>query len=352
MTSVFGKNFLLLGVLVFSACTGSKRDNGFSVTLKSRQGEPLTQVGNVTFTVEELREDFLERQGSFKGAPNLNTDKTRSEYIENQVTQEAMFQEAVALGYLDKADVRRDFKKVVVQKFMRDKLEESQTNFVATDEMMRDHYTKNQNLYNRDESIKVAYISVPFGANKENAKKAAALLQKSAMATVKNGNSAAFSRVPMDNADAVGKLGVSSVETNETDYLTKLEFEKKFGAGSFDSVKNSSEVGQVGVVAAVNNVYILTMKTGYRKALNETLEQAKDKITKRLSYENRGEFYKKMVEELKKKYNIKVFEDKVAELSKGAAEANVAVQDKKGPNEAQAKPGLPQAVEKKAEEHN
>lgn len=348
MTALFNRNLLLLGVLALGSCTSSKNGD-YTITLKSQKGEPLTQVGNLTFTVEELRHDFLERQGSFKGAPNLNTDKTRSEYIENQVTQEAMFQEAVSLGILDEADVRRDVKKIVVQKYMRKKLEEAQAKFVATEEMMKDHYQKNSNLYNRDEAIKVAFISIPFGNDQAKAKQAAVLLHKKAMTTVKNGNTTAFSKLAMDNSDAIGKLGVSTVETNETDYLTQADFDKKFGSGSFESVKKTGEVGQVGSMASVNNYYIIVMKTGYRKALNETFEQAKDKITKRLSYENRGDYYKKMVEELKKKYNIKVYEDRIAELSKNAAESNVALKEK-GKEQALEQPK--DQLKQEAEQHN
>ncbi len=327
---------LLLSALVLSSCTSSKNEGGYTVTFKSQKGDPLAQVGSTTFTVDELREDFLQRQGNFKGSPNLNTDKTRSEYLENQVTQEAMFQEAVSLGYLDKPNVRRDVKKIVVQEYMRNKLEEAQTKFEPTEQMMKDHYDKNQKLYNRGEALKVGFISVPFGSNQANAKKAATLIHKDALAKVKNGNAATFSRVPMDNQDAISALGISTVETNESDYLEKAEFEKKFGAGSFDSVKSTGEVGQVGSMASVNNYYIVMMKTGYRKALNETYEQAKEKISKRLAYENRGDYYKTLVEELKKKYNIKIYEDRVADLSKDALDTNVAMKVKEVEEKAKA----------------
>lgn len=310
--------------LMLSACTSKKNNGDYTMTLKSTPGEPLTKVGSITFSVEELRQDFAERQGTFKGNPNLNSDKARSDYLENQVTQEAMFQEAVSLGYLDKSDVKRDLKKVVVQKYMRDMLEKSQTDFAPTEEMMKEHYEKNQNLYNRGEEVKVAYISIPFGDNQAGAKKAATLLHKQALTTVKKGSQTMFSKVPMNNKDALSEMGVATVETNETDFMGQDEFDKKFGAGSFESIKKTGEVGQVGSLASVNNYYIIIMKTGYRKALNETMEQAKDKIVKRLSYENRGEYYKKMLEDLKKKYNTKIYEDKIALLSKGIEDPTAA----------------------------
>src|SRR5580658_2050547 len=299
MTALFNRNLLLLAVFVLGSCTSSKKDNSFSITFKSLEGEPLAQVGNLTFSVEELKEDFQERQGTFRGAANLNTDKARSDYLDTQVTQEAMFQKAVSMGLQNKLSVKRNIKKIIVEAFMREELDKAQTNFVASEEMIKEHYEKNPNLYNREEAIKVGYIAIPFEADQAKAKQAATMIHKKALATIKTGNAHAFAKVPMEMKDELGKMGISTVETNETDYLAQSEFDKKFGVGSFQSIKNSGEVGQVGNMAMVDNNYIITMKTGYRKALNESLEDAKEKITKRLSYEHRGDYYKKLTENLK-----------------------------------------------------
>src|SRR5580704_10243787 len=93
--------FGAIAALVMIGCTkGSRRQNGdVVVTFKQSKGEALAQVGKTTLTVEEMSADFMERQGQFKGAANLNTDKAREDYIENQVIQEAMFQEAVEQNY-------------------------------------------------------------------------------------------------------------------------------------------------------------------------------------------------------------------------------------------------------------
>lgn len=294
------------------------------ITIKAKQGDALAEVGKVTLTVEEMQQDFLERQGHFRGAPNLNTEKARNDYIENQVIQEAMFQEAVKLGYFDKSDVKRNIKKIVVQSLMRDKLEEAQKQFVPTEEQMQEHYNKHINLYKRDEAVKVAFISIPFGKDITATKKAASAIQADALVSVKNANSRQFGRLAMKHTDKLSGLGNMGIETNETGYLEQSDFDKKFGKGSFDSIKSMENIGQISSLMTTDKAFVIMMKTGYRKQLNETVADAKEKIAKRLSYENRSEIYNQYVEGLRQKYNIKVYRDKIAELSKDASDKNLA----------------------------
>jgi predicted transcriptional regulator len=58
------------------------------------------------------------------------------------------------------------------------------------------------------------------------------------------------------------------------------------------------------------------MKTGFRKALDKSFEQSREAITRRLKQSNRGNVYTNLVEELRKKYNIKVNKDKIASIGK------------------------------------
>lgn len=298
---------------------GIKAKEGDTViVIKQREGEMLAKVGKRVITLEEAKEDFLSRQGTFKGAPNLNTSKAQNDYIDNQVIQEAMFQEAIAKGYFERPDVVRDVRKIVVQRLVRDELEKSQTNYVPTEEQIKEHYNKNLNLYNRDEAIKVAYVRIPFGEKKEAAKTLATAIQKDAL-TIQNGNTREFSRLAMKFAPKINPADKISIETNETDYLEKPAFEGKFGSGVFDSVKGLEVIGKVAPLVTTNDAYVVLMKTGYRKQLSETLDNkdTQEKISKRLAYEHRGEAHKVMVERLKKDYGIEVNRDLLPELSKG-----------------------------------
>ena len=246
-------------------------------------------------------------------------DKARNDYIENQVMQEAMFLDAVEKDVLGKnLDLQMDIKKLIVQRAVQEELKQAQANFVPTEQNIKDHYEKNKNLYNRDDAVKIAFISVPFGDNKPKAKEVASGILKEALETVKNANSRAFSRLAINHAEKVMAIGKVSVETNETEYLDKTGFEEKFGPNSFETIKGLANIGEFAPLFVTDKAFVIMMKTGTRKALHETVEEAKPKIIKRLAYENRGEHYKKHTENLRKKYDIKVYKEQLAELSVGA----------------------------------
>ena len=308
----------LVAATVIVGCNKMKgaKDGDTIIVMKQSEGETLASVGNTKLSLPELREDFLQRQGSFRGSANLNTDKTRNDYIENQVMQEAMFKKAVELGYFDRPEVKREVKKVVVQRLVRDKLEAAQNQFVPTEEQMKEHYEKNQNFYNRNDAIKVAFISVPFGSDKTKTKSIAETMHKDAMTSVKNSNTKEFSRIAMKHSQKIMSVAKISVETNETDYLEKSAFETKFGANTFDSIKDQSNVGEIRPLIMTDNAFVIMMKTGVRKAISEKFEDAKPKITKRLAYESRNDFYKKFMDDLRVEYKINVNKELLAELSK------------------------------------
>lgn len=312
---------LSLVLLMAFGCKKADQPTGKDITftLKATKGTPLAQVGGSVLTLEELSEDFLGRQGTFRGAPHLNTDKKKLEYTENAANQRAMMLEGIATGLLDDPAVKRDVEKIIVQKLMRTMLTKAQEEYVASEAEMKEHYEKNPNLYNRQEAVKVAYFSVPFGANKEESKKFAAELQKDALQNVKNANTKEFARLAMKHAQMnMNKIKIS-LETNESSFLEKPDFDAKFGKDSFDLVNKMENMGQVGPVLTTDNGYFVIMKTGYRKALNESFEEAKPKIQKRIAYEQRGKVYEKFMADLRKKYDIKIFQDRIADLGKNAA---------------------------------
>jgi hypothetical protein len=318
-------------LLIATGCTKGK-DGEIVIHMKQQSGgKTLAQVGKINLNLESLREDFLQRQGQFRGAPNLNNDKTRNDFVESQVMQKAMFLDAIEQNYFDLPEVRRDVEKIVVQRLMRNTLEKAQETFVPTEEKIKEHYEKNPNLYNREEAIKVAYISIPFGNNKDKTQAVANLIHKDAVETVKNSNSKAFNRLAMKYAEKFGGLGNISVETNETDYLDKNAFESKFGAGTFAAVGGTNAIGHVVPVTTTEKGFLVMLKTGYRKAMNETLEEARPKITKRLAYDSRGDFFKEYKEQLMKKYDVKIIQELVAELSNDPEGNKVAQKNNNNP---------------------
>ena len=283
--------------------------------MKAEPGEPLAQVGNITLSLEEMRKNFLDTQGSFRNAPHLNTEKKRNEYVETQVTQLAIFLEANKNGMLNDPKLKRDIQKLVVQHAMRQKLAEAQDSYVASEEEMKEYYEKNPIHFNRDEAMKVAFIAVPFGTDPKGAEKVANILFKEATTSIKDANIKEFARLALNFAQNNGASSTGKIETNESEYLEKEAFETKFGKDTFAQIKGLEGVGKLGPMLKTENSYYIVMKTGQRKELHESFEDSKPKIAKRIAFEKRGEVHEKYLSDLRQKYNIKIFQERVAELS-------------------------------------
>lgn len=309
---------LMLGA---GACQKGSKD--LVITIKQGEGEPLAQVGNITLTVEELKQKFLQRQGSFQGAAHLNTDKKRSEFVENAVTQKALFLAAIEKGITNDPEVIEAYEKAAVQKMLRQMISEAQTNYTPTEEEMKEYYDKNPTYFKHGEAYKVAYLAVPVGNDKKKAKEIAQKLQIEATKNVKNSDTREFARLAMKFAqDSKNKMpGHFSIEANESPYLEKAAFEEKFGKDSFDTVKGVGILGSVGPILSTDTSFIVFMKTGERTELDENFADAKPKIVKRLSFEKRGKIYEDLISSLKEKFKVKIYEEKIAKLSEGAGTA-------------------------------
>lgn len=307
-------SMLLLGAL--SGCQKGK-DGAVTISFKQAPGTPLAQVGDFTITVEEAKKDFLERQGTFQGAPHLNTDKKRSEFVENLVVQEVLWQEFLAQPEIPR-EVLNAWKKAAVRDLMQKKVAEAQQNYTPTEAEMKEYYEKNPGYFKHEEAFKIAFLGVPFGTDKKKAKEIAQQLQTEAAKTVKNSDTRAFAQLAMKYAQeskGTGK-GHFSIEANESGYLEKEAFETKFGKEAYDIVQGIEAIGNVGPLLTTDTSFYVFMKTGQRKKLDESFEDAKPKIAKRLAFERRGQIYENFIAGRKEKYKVKVFEEKIAELSK------------------------------------
>ena len=74
------KKCLLLSLLVslnYVGCTKNGQSGETVIKFTYPKGETLAEVGGTSLSLEGFREDFLARQGTFKGAPHLNTDEKK-----------------------------------------------------------------------------------------------------------------------------------------------------------------------------------------------------------------------------------------------------------------------------------
>lgn len=309
-------------ILFLSSCQKLTKniEDTLTINIKYKNGEEIAKVGDISLSLEELNEDFAARQGSFKGAAHLNTPQKKMDFVETQATQEAMFQEAIALGYFNDAGLLRDIKKLTIQKLMRDKLADSANVAPPTEEEMKKHYESNINLYSRKEAVKVSFLEIPFGTDKSRAKTLASNIYNDAKKTVKYGNAKELAGLASKHLQADKNSGMAQVSVQFSNFLEEEAFNNKFGKDSFKGVNNLKDIGDIYPLQEGPNSFFVIMKTGARKELNESFADAQEKIKKRLAFENRNKNYENYVKTLHEKYRITIHKEKVSELGKNFPE--------------------------------
>lgn len=339
-----GARFLSVALLfMLVGCQkGGQSGNEIVLRLKHPDGQTLVKVGSLNLSDKYFAEDFVSRQGTFLGAPHLNSPEKRQEFVKNQAKQEALLLEALESGVLENDPaIIRDVKKTIVTAYLRGKLQKAQDGYTPTQEEIKTYYDNNQAQFNRGEAVRVTYMMVPYGDNKAKAKELVQKAEKEVRAKVTKGNTKQFSQIGMSLATS--SAGKTTVENADSGLIEKEAFETKFGPNLFGKLADIEEIGTVTPSFETTNGYVIFMKTGGRKAMKETLEDASQKISRKLAFEKRGQIYEQQMTDLEKKYSIQIFDDKMEAFNKIVDEASAKAQAERKPGEGAPSPmgGMP-----------
>lgn len=339
-----GARFLSVALLfMLVGCQkGGQSGNEIVLRLKHPDGQTLVKVGSLSLSDKYFADDFISRQGTFLGAPHLNSPEKRQEFVKNQAKQEALLLEALESGILEnEAAVTRDVKKTIVTAYLRNKLQKAQEGYTASAEEIKKYYEENPTQFNRGEAVRVSYLLVPYGDNKNKAKELVQKAEKEIKTKVSKGNTKQFSQIAMGLTTSVA--GRSTVETADSGLVEKESFETKFGPNLFSKLMEIQEIGAVTPFYEASNGYVIFMKTGGRKAIQESLEEASQKISRKLAFEKRGQIYEQQMADLEKKYGIQIFDDKMASFNKMIDDASAKAQAERKPADGAPNPmgGMP-----------
>lgn len=323
------------GTLALSACPeptkgaggagAAKAEDGNTIGLvdqTSKEGSVLAKMDGLTLTTGEI-EQRLNSQSAFVRARFKERDE-KLKFVDQQMRVEVLAREAIELGYHKSPDVQDALKKIIVQKLTREKFDSAVSPQEITDAELAAYYEEHRDEYNKAEMVRLAHIVINYGP--DAATKAAALEKATQVATAAKDEKLLGDRKHFK--DLVAKHS-DDAETKKVGgdlrYLTKTQLTEKYGQEVADAAFGMTDVNQVvGPVAGKTGFHILK-RTGHRKAIVRTLDQVKNPIRNVLYREKRSQNFDKYVEELKTKFNVKVFADKIDEvqLAKEPARANV-----------------------------
>ncbi len=286
---------------------GSKSAIGLS-TKNSGTGTPIAKRDGTTLTVEDI-EARLNGQSAFVRS-RFKDRAEKLKFVEQQVRVEVLAREAVSLGYHESPEVQDALKKIIVQKLTREKFDSAVRPQDITDAELAAYYEKHKDEYNKAEMVRLAQIFIPFGSDKAKALTTATTVAKDAAKPELLNDRKHFKELvakhSMDNESkpAGGDLRYLNATQIETRYGPKVK-EAAFAMKDINAVTGPIE-GKLG--------FHIIKRTGHRKAINRTLEQVKNPVRNVLYRDKRTANFDKYVGDLKTKYKVQVFEDRIDDV--------------------------------------
>lgn len=250
---------------------------------------PLAKVDGEIITVREFQ-DRINRQSPYVRGRYTSLEH-KKEFLTNLIRFEVLALEAKKRGLDKDPDAVRAMKQVMIQKLMREQFAKDVAPESITEAELRAYYTKNANLYNKPEEVRVAAIIM-------TAKAAAARVAKTAAAA----NNKVFRElVTKHSTDEKSRKAGGDLR-----YFSREN--KEIPRAVIDAAFSLTKTGDVaGPIAAGGKHYIIK-QTGKRRAMVKEFEKVAPQIRSRLAREKRKTAQRDFINRLKRSTKVEVFE--------------------------------------------
>jgi peptidyl-prolyl cis-trans isomerase C len=303
---------LLLSSLVMTACP-----QGASTTARSNQpgekpapesGPAVARIGDTVITVSALERRIAE-QSPFVRARYADPVQKR-ELLDQQVRFEVLANEAFARGYQNDPEVQDALKKLVVQKLTREEFDARVKLADITDAEIAAYYEAHRAEYEKPEMMRGSHIFIAFGDDKAAAKKRADAARKRAEDDGKRDDKNGFRVLAAElSEDETTKRAGGDLR-----YMTADEVAGQLGPAVKTWLFASKTEGELSPVLEGKAGFHVVKRTGAREPMNRTLEQVKAQVKNLLFREKRTQAFNTLIDDLKKKQKVEIFEDKLQEV--------------------------------------
>ncbi|MDP2339479.1 MAG: peptidyl-prolyl cis-trans isomerase [Deltaproteobacteria bacterium] len=301
---------LLLSAVAFlsTACTPSSGPAG-SKAKKPETGEVVATIGSEKLTLPELQKK-LDEQSPFVRARYTEPEK-KQELLDAQVRFEVLAAEARSRGFADDPEVEDAIKKIIVQRLTREEFDGRVQLKDITDTELEKYFTEHKADYQKPEMVRASVVSVAFtDATKAAANKTIVDVQKQAADPKKKEDRNAWK-------DLVTKFSTDEATKpagGDLRYLSRDEVTTRYGAPASEWLFASDQQNEVSAVFEASSGFHVFKRTGKRKAIERTFDQVKNQIKNVVYREKRTAAFNTFVDELKKKYGVKLFPEHLAKL--------------------------------------
>lgn len=279
---------------------------------KATPGEPIAKVGDTTLTVEGIQKK-LDEQSPFVRVRYADPAK-KKEFLESQVRFEVLAAEAFARGMDKDPEVLEATKKIIVQKLTRDEFDGRVKLTDVTDADLQKYFSEHEAEYQKPEMVRASMIAIAFGADKNAAKKAADEAHKKVndKEKLKDRNHFKETVAALSTDEATKRAG------GDLRYLSAAELDEKLGAKAREWLFGGAGINELSPVIEGKDAWLILLRTGKRPAVSRNFEQVKNQIKNVVFREKRTAAFNALVDELKQKHGVTVYEDKLDKVKVNA----------------------------------
>ena len=271
-------------------------------------GSPVAHIAGYQLTSGELQAR-INKQSAFTRA-RFKDPKEKQKFLENQVKFEVLAKEAAAKGYVSAPDVQDAIKKIIVQRLTREEFDKRLKPGDVTEADMKAYYEKNRDKYHKPEQVRLGVIGIDKGADADAAKARIQEARKEASLEGKLKDRQHFKQV-------VGKYSTHAATKKtggDTRYQTQKDLEVLLGKQVADVGWGLTEINAVSDVIETDKAFFIVKRLGFQKERSRPFDKLRTHIKNTLNREARSAAFEAYVEELKTKYKVELFPEKLDEV--------------------------------------
>ncbi len=260
---------------------------------------PLATIDDVTITLGELQ-DRINRQSPYIRARYTSVEQKR-EFLDSMVRFEVLAKEAFRRGIDKDAEVIRTMKQVMIQKLMRDELDQKITADSITDAEMKTYYDANVAEYVKPDEVRASAIVVKNRAQAERV----ALEARGEAGKTNKGFRDLVAKYSQDEATKLRGGDLRYFDGAATE-LPAPVVRAALALSSTGDVSSAVDAG--------NGTFYVLKQTGRRRAMAKSFEDAKPQIRNKLFRDKRLAAQKDFVDAARAQVQVSVDDAMLAKV--------------------------------------
>jgi len=290
---------LLLMVLFAAGCPKASGPRGRPA---ETGGPVVVTFADHSISTAELQKEFNE-QSPFVRQHYQTLDK-KKEFLETLIQNELLSDEALKAGFDKDDEVQNEFKKAMIQEWIRQKFNDADGMKSVSDASLHEFYDSHRDEYQRPERLRLQMVLFAGEA------KAKADAEHSLKALASKKDVSAFAELARMRSDDP----TSKMRGGDLDFHTHDELAKSYGdevAKAADALKAPNDIS--GVVHGARGYYLLRLEAR-QPSFSRSFEQVEASLRSRLWNEKRTQLFDDYMKNLLDQSHIKIDEAQLAKI--------------------------------------